>query len=155
MDLAAREAVETLVAALDHESRSVEEDREYLALRLDMLAELIADKAAKIRRAEVRSRVPAPTDDLPPDAPTGLYLDRPFVVEDLEWIEMAWDSYLSGRLTEGPPRPFQIMLVFQAIRHDARATEEFLHAMNTIVLPFCRRRRLRDQPHLRDLGAAK
>jgi hypothetical protein len=91
--------------------------------------------------------------DLPPDAPTGLYLDRPFDVDDLEWITMAWAAYLSRG--EGPPRPFQLMLVFKAIRRDERAVEEFLRVMNTIVLPLCRRLRLQEQPNLRDLGAAK
>jgi hypothetical protein len=153
MDAAAREAATTLVDALDQESRAAEEDREYLALRLDMLAELVAGEAAKARRAEARARVPAPANDLPPDAPTGLYLDRPFDAVDLEWIRMAWGAYLSRSCTGGPSRPAQLMLVFQAIHRDERAAKEFLHVMNTVVLPLCRWLRLQDQPHLRDLGA--
>jgi hypothetical protein len=153
MDAAARAAVTVLVDALGQESRAAEEDREYLALRLDMLAELIADQAAEARCAEPLARSPAPMDDLPPDALTGLYLDRPFDVDDLEWIRMAWGAYLSRR-DEGPRRPFQLMLVFQAIRHDELAARAFLRVMNMVILPLCRRRRLQEQPHLRDLGAA-
>lgn len=154
MDLAACEAVAVFVDALVHESRVVEEDREHLALRLDMLAERIKDEAIRVRRLAAEPRVAATTDDLPPDAATGLYLDRPFDVDDLKWIKLAWASYLGRYESGGPPRPFQLMLVFQTIRRDARATEEFLRVMNTIVLPLCRRLRLQEQPHLRDLGAA-
>lgn len=93
-------------------------------------------------------------DDLPPDGATGLYLDRAFVTEDLEWIKMAWDAYLSHCADGGSPRPAQLMLVFQAIRRDERATAEFLRLMNTIILPLCRRLRLKVQPDLVKLGAA-
>lgn len=56
MDDAARKVVETLVAALEGESISVEEDPDYLALRLDMLAEMIEDAAAKVRRHGAKAR---------------------------------------------------------------------------------------------------
>jgi hypothetical protein len=46
------------------------------------------------------------------------------------------------------------MIVFQAIRRDVRASAEFVRVMNTVVLPFLRRLRLRDQPQLVNLGAA-
>lgn len=154
MDAAARQVVAAFVDALVQESRGAEEDREYLALRLDMLAELVVDEAAKVRRAETPPSPPAPTDDLPPDAATGLYLDRPLDVDDLEWIRMAWGAYLSRSCTGGPSRPAQLMLVFQAIHRDEHAAKEFLRVMNTIVLPLCRRLRLQEQPNLRDLGAA-
>lgn len=102
---------------------------------------------------EAEEGSPASTDDLPPDATTGTYLDRSFDVDDLEWIKRGWDAYLS-RTGILPCRPAQLMLVFQAIRRDARATEEFLLVMNTVVLPLCRRLRLKEQAHLRALGAA-
>ena len=113
-----------------------------------MLDELAALRATARLRVEAE---PAVTDDLPPDAATGLYLDRPLDAEDLEWLKMAWDAYLPG--TGGPGRPTQLMLVFQAIHCDERATTEFLRVMNTIVLPLLRRLRLKEQPNLTKLGA--
>lgn len=117
-----------------------------------MLDELAAYRAKDRLRAETRD--PAGTDDLPPDAATGLYLDVPFAVEDFVWIKMAWDAYLSRGDGGGPPRPAQLMLVFAAIHRNERATAEFLRVMNTVVLPLLRRLRLKEQPHLTKLGAA-
>ncbi len=125
------------------------DDVEHKALLLAMLDELAAFRAKESLRADPEIEVN--TDDLPPDVPTGLYLDRPFTDEDLEWIKRAWDAYHAG---EGPSRPGQIMLVFQAIRRDERATAEFLRVMNTIVLPLLRRLALKERPHLSKLGAA-
>jgi len=116
-----------------------------------MLDELAAYRAKE--RLGAAPQDPACTNDLPPDAATGLYLDRAFDVDDFAWIKMAWDAYLS-RADGGPARPAQIMLVFQAIQRDARATGEFLAIMNTAVLPLLRRLRLKEQPHLTKLGAA-
>lgn len=116
-----------------------------------MLDELGAFRA-KERLGIADVQVPAVTDDLPPDGATGLYLDRPFDAEDLGWIKMAWDAYLPG--TSDPVRPTQLMIVFQAIRRDERATAEFLRVMNTIVLPLLRRLRLKEHPQLTKLGAA-
>lgn len=109
------------------------------------------DELAQLRvKAHLRADVTpaASTADLPPDGATGLYLDVPFTADDLGWIQLAWDAYHSGG-----PRPGQIMLVFAAIRRDARATEEFLRVMNTSVLPLLRRLRLKQQPELAKLGA--
>jgi hypothetical protein len=132
---------------------SIHEVREVLAettANLGVLSTMLDELAAHRARQRLDMSVPpsADTDDLPPDAPTGLYLDVPFSVEDMEWIKMALSR---GSDTE---RSNQLMLVFQAIRRDARATSEFLRAMNTIVLPLLRRLRLRDQPQLAKLGAA-
>jgi hypothetical protein len=116
-----------------------------------MLDELAILRAKDRLRADVQ--VPDTAVDLPPDAATGLYLDRPFDADDLEWIKMAWQAYLARGDGGGPPRPAQLMLVFQAIRRDDRSTAEFLRVMNTIVLPLCRRLRLKAQPHLSQIGA--
>jgi hypothetical protein len=124
----------------------------HLGVLSAMLDELAAHRART--RLGTNAAPPADTDDLPPDAPTGLYLDVPFCAEDLEWITAAWTAYQSRGGGEGFPRPTQLMLVFQAIRRSERATPEFLRAMNTIVLPLLRRLRLRDQPQLAKLGAA-
>ena len=123
------------------------EGAEALTAMLDELAMLRAKE-----RLRVDPDLPVDTDDLPPDAATGLYLDVPFTVEDLVWIRMAWDLYLSTGVSA--TRPGQLTLVFAAIRRDERATAEFLRVMNTIVLPLLRRIRLKDQPHLTKLGAA-
>jgi hypothetical protein len=122
---------------------------EVLTAMLDELAALRAKDRLHAAPQEAVS-----TADLPPDGATGLYLDRALDAEDLEWIKMAWDAYLSRGGGGGPPRPAQLMLVFQAIRRDERSTAEFLRVMNTIVLPLCRRLRLKEQPHLTNLGAA-
>jgi hypothetical protein len=116
-----------------------------------MLDELAAFRAKDRLCADA---LPAISDDLPPDAATGLYLDRPLNADDLAWIKMAWDAYLSRGDGGGSSRPSQLMLVFQAIRRDPRSTAEFLRVMNTIVLPLLRRIRLKEQPHLSKLGAA-
>ncbi len=128
--------------------RSIEQASAHLRTLLAMLDELGAHRAKQRLGADVSS---AADDDLPPDGPTGLYLDAPFDEDDPEWIKRAFDALTN---TGGAKRPGQLMLVFQAIRHDSRATAEFVRAMNTIVLPFLRRLRLRDQPQLRNLGAA-
>lgn len=129
--------------------RALEQTGGHLRVLLAMLDELGAHRAKQRLGAEAPP--PADTDDLPPDGPTGLYFDVPFDKDDLGWIKMAWDALAHG---SGSKRPSQLMLVFQAIRSDDRAIAEFLRAMNTIVLPFLRRLRLRDQPQLRNLGAA-
>lgn len=114
-----------------------------------MLDELAAYRAAE--RLHAAPQEPANVADLPSDGATGLYLDHPFDAADLEWIKMAWDAYAArGDVTA---RPSQLMLVFQAIRRDERSTAEFLRVMNTIVLPICRRIRLKEQPQLSQLGA--
>lgn len=120
---------------------------EILTAMLDELATLRATD-----RLRAAPQEPGDTADLPPDGATGLYLDRAFDAEDLEWIKMAWDAYLSR--DGGSARPGQIMLVFDAIRRNERATIEFLRVMNTVVLPLCRRLRLKEHPHLTKLGAA-
>ena len=117
-----------------------------------MLDELAAYRAKEQLRADAMP--PADDCDLPPDGATGLYLDRAFDADDLEWIKMAWEAFLSRGDVGGPNRASQIMLVFQAIRRDERATGEFLRAMNTIVLPLLRRLRLKEHPQLTKLGAA-
>lgn len=117
-----------------------------------MLDELAALRAKDRLRAEATP--PAPDDDLPPDAATGLYLDRPLDPEDLEWIKLAWDAFLSHGDVGGSNRAAQLMLVFQAIRRDDRATAEFLRVMNTLVLPLLRRLCLKERPHLTKLGAS-
>lgn len=113
------------------------------------------DELAVLRskdRLRAEAQPPDTAVDLPPDAATGLYLDRPFDVEDLEWIKMAWDAL--GRSGCPAQRTSQLMLVFQAIRRDERSTVEFLRVMNTIVLPLCRRLRLKTHPHLAKIGTA-
>ena len=138
---------------------SIHELRQSLATTVQHAAILTAmlDELATFR-AKVRLRAdpqePAENADLPPDGATGLYLDRPFVAEDLEWIKMAWDAFLAHGDVGGTNRASQIMLVFQAIRRDERATTEFLRVMNTIVLPLCRRLCLKTRPQLSQLGAA-
>jgi hypothetical protein len=117
-----------------------------------MLDELVSHRAKARLGAEPQD--PAPSDDLPSDAPTGLYLDRPFDGTDLEWLKQAWLAYIS-RHDDGFARPKQLMLVFQTIYREPRARNEFLRVMNTIVLPLCRRLRLQEQPQLRDLGASE
>lgn len=117
-----------------------------------MLDELAAYRAAERLRAAPQE--PVNVADLPSDGATGLYLDRPFDAADLEWIKMAWDAFLKHGDVGGPNRASQIMLVFQAIRRDSRSMAEFLRVMNTIVLPICRRIRLKEQPQLSQLGAA-
>ena len=109
-----------------------------------MLDELAAYRATD--RFHAAPQEPVGTADLPPDRATGLYLDRAFDAEDLEWIKMAWDAFLIRGDVGGPNRASQIMLVFQAIHRDARATGEFLRLMNTVVLPLLRRLRLRSIP---------
>jgi len=121
---------------------------EHAEILTAMLDELAAYRAKG--RLQADPQEPASISDLPPDGATGLYLDRAFDADDLEWIKRAWDAY-QGR---GPSRASQIMLVFQAIRRDERSTAEFLRVMNTIVLPLLRRLRLQEQPHLTQLGAA-
>jgi hypothetical protein len=143
-------------AAVEAVHRPIHELRESLDRTVEHASDLAAalDELAQFRakeRLHADAAPPADTDDLPPDAATGLYLDRPFDVFDLGWIKMAWDAYHES---EGPSRPGQIMLVFEAIRHDERATVEFLRVMNTIVLPLLRRLRLKEHPHLAKLGAA-
>lgn len=49
MDEAARKALEKLLVALDSTSKRNAEDRDYFALRLDMLAEQIAHEAKQVR----------------------------------------------------------------------------------------------------------
>ena len=143
-------------AAVEAVHRPLHELREILDRTVEHASDLAAalDELAQLRakeRLRAAALPPADTDDLPPDVATGLYLDRPFDADDLGWIKMAWDSYSAG---EGPARPGQIMLVFQAIRRDERATAEFLRVMNTIVLPLLRRLRLKEHPDLAKLGAA-
>ncbi len=134
-----------------HAVRKVlEETTAHLGILTAMLDELAAHRARQRLGSHVAP--PADTEDLPPDAPTGLYLDRPLDADDLGWIKMAWDAFLSG--SSRSARATQIMLMFQAIRRDDRATAEFLRAMNTIVLPLLRRLRLRDQPQIAKLGSA-
>ena len=140
------------------QSSSIHELREVLAKSAESAEILIAmlDELA-ILRAKERLRAdtlpPPNTDDLPPDAATGLYLDRPFGPEDFEWIKMAFDKMLQSGV-EGQGRPGQILLVFQAMRRDERATAEFFRVMNTIMLPLLRRIALKDRPRLAKLGAA-
>lgn len=98
-------------------------------------------------RLRVEALPPDTAPDLPPDAATGLYLDRPFDADDLEYIKMACGGHSS-------PRVGQLMLVFAAIRRDDRSLAEFLRVMNTIVLPLCRRLRLKIHPHLTKMGIA-
>ena len=117
-----------------------------------MLDELAAFRAKG--RLQTAPQEAADVADLPSDGATGLYLDRPFDAEDLGWIKMAWDAFLKHGDVGGPMRASQLMLVFQAIQRDARSTAEFLRVMNTIVLPICRRIRLKTQPHLSQIGAA-
>lgn len=125
---------------------------DHAGILTEMLDELAAYRAKE--RLHADAMPPADDYDLPPDGATGLYLDRAFDAEDLTWIKMAWDSFLAQGDVGGPNRASQIMLVFQAIHRDARATGEFLHSMNTVVLPFLRRLRLKEHPHLTKLGAA-
>jgi len=136
-----------------HELReAIAKTAEHAGMLTGMLDELAASRAKERLRADAQD--PADTSDLPSDGATGLYLDRPLDVDDLEWIKMAWDAYLLRGDGGGPPRVAQLMLVFQAIRRDERATTAFLVAMNTIVLPLLRRIRLKAQPNLSQLGAA-
>ena len=125
---------------------------EHAGMLTGMLDELAASRAKERLHADAQD--PADTSDLPPDGATGLYLDRSFAVDDLEWIKMAWDAYQARSSSGNPARASQIMLVFQAIRRDERATTAFLVAMNTIVLPLLRRIRLKAQPNLSKLGTA-
>ncbi len=121
---------------------------------LDVLTSML-DELAQYRATAGLRAEPSPAadlDDLPPDGATGLYLDHPLGAEDLEWVKMAWDALLRGGTAA--PRPMQLMLVFQTIRRDERATGEFLRVMNTIVLPLLRRLRLSSQPELSRLGGA-
>jgi hypothetical protein len=129
--------------------RSIEQTSIHLRTLLAMLDELGAHRAKQRLGVDVSTL--ADDEGLPPDGATGLYLDVPFDEDDPEWIKRAFDALTN---TGGAKRPGQLMLVFQAIRYDSRATAEFVRAMNTIVLPFLRRTRLRDQPQLRNLGAA-
>ena len=138
-------------------SPSISELREVLVKTAECAEDLAAmlDELAALRakdRLRAEATPPAPDDDLPPDAATGLYLDHPLDADDLAWIKMAWDAYLPG--SSGPGRPTQLMLVFQAIRRDDRATAEFLRVMNTLVLPLLRRLCLKERPHLTKLGVA-
>jgi hypothetical protein len=116
-----------------------------------MLDELAAYRAKERLHADAEPS--AATDDLPPDAATGLYLDRPFDGDDFTWIKMAFETYVQ-RHDGRPKRASQIMLVLQAIHRNERATREVLRVMNTIVLPLLRRLRLKEHPHLTKLGAA-
>ena len=152
-------AVPRAVAPARSGQLSIHELREALAKTVEhteVLTSMLDELAAF--RASARLRVDAPetavTNDLPPDAATGLYLDRAFAADDLEWIKMAWDAFLSHGDVGGPNRASQIMLVFAAIQRDERATKEFLRVMNTSVLPLLRRLRLKEQPQLAQLGAA-
>lgn len=136
---------------------SVHEMRESLTKLIEhanifetMLDELALLRAKERLRADVAA--PAGTEDLPPDAATGLYFDVPFAVEDFLWLNQIFNAYLGARDGD-PTRPWQLHLVFAAIRRDERATAEFLRVMNTIVLPLLRRIRLKEQPHLTKLGA--
>jgi hypothetical protein len=124
------------------------ENAEALTAMLDELAVLRAKE-----RLRADALPAAATDDLPPDAPTGLFLDRAFSAEDFVWIKMAFDKLLQSGV-QGQGRPGQIMLVFQSIRRDERATAEFFRVMNTIMLPLLRRIRLKEQLDLVRLGAA-
>jgi len=125
---------------------------EHSEVLTSMLDELAAFRANARLGVEVQET--AVTDDLPPDAATGLYLDVPFDAEDFMWIKMAFDTYAHRNDGGGPKRISQIMLVFVAIQRDERATKEFLRVMNTSVLPLLRRLRLKAQPQLTQLGAA-
>jgi len=111
-------------------------------------ARLYADAADGVADSMKPSRI---YDDLPPDAPTGLYLDAPFTADDIAWIKMAFETYAA---LGGAKRISQIMLVFAAIQRNERGMNEFLHVMNMIVLPLLRRLRLKEQPNLTKLGAA-
>lgn len=136
-----------------HEVRRViEQAGAHLRVMSAMLDELAAHRASQ----RLGTQVPPSEgfEDLPPDAPTGLYLDVPFDKDDLEWIKRAWDVFGRGYDNGGAKRPSQLMLVFQAIRRDDRVMAEFLRVMNTIILPLLRRSRLKDQPGLIKLGAA-
>ena len=127
-----------------------------MASNMGVLSAMLDELAAHRAKDRLRPSAPSPvdTDDLPSDGATGLYFDRAFDADDLEWIKMAWDAFLAHGDVGGANRASQIMLVFQAIRRDGRATAEFLRVMNTIVLPLLRRLRLREQPQLTKLGAA-
>ena len=147
----------SVLSTMKHADTSIHELRQALSSTVQhteiltaMLDELAAYRAKD--RLGAQPQDSASTNDLPPDAATGLYLDVPFKVEDFVWIKMAWDAYLNR--DHGSPRPGQLMLVFQAIRRDERSTGEFLRVMNTIVLPLLRRLRLKEQPQLTKLGAA-
>ena len=77
----------------DHDSAiiSVSELRETLARTLAYAGVLttMLDELAQLRakeRLRADSTPAVDTDDLPPDAATGLYLDRPFDADDLEWL---------------------------------------------------------------------
>jgi hypothetical protein len=143
-------------APLHTPALAIHELREILAETVEgtkalsaMIDELVQLRAKDRLRAEALP--PDEAADLPPDAATGLYLDRPFDVDDLTWIAQALGSRTDG----GAARYAQLMLVFEAIRRDDRAAAEFLRVMNTIVLPICRRLRLQRQPHLTKIGAAE
>lgn len=122
---------------------------------LAMVDELAGFRAKARLYADVADLTKSPPtyDDLPPDAPTGLYLDRPFNADDVAWIKMLFELS-AARNDGGPKRADQLMLVFSAIQRDARAMTAFLRAMNTIVLPLLRRLRLKEQPQLTKLGAS-
>ena len=134
---------------------AIAEVAEHHNVLVEMLDELLVLRAKARLYADIAElmKPTATYDDLPPDGATGLYLDRPFVAEDLEWIKMAWDAFLSRGDVGGPNRASQIMLVFQAIQCDERASSAFLRVMNTIVMPLLRRLRLKEHPHLTKLGA--
>ena len=56
MDDAARKVLEAMIAALESNSIAVGEDREYLALRLDMLADVLEHAAHMVRRRAARDK---------------------------------------------------------------------------------------------------
>ena len=148
-----RDASPSVTGSSIHELRqSLSTTLQHAEILTSALDELAAYRSKEHLRADPQE--PADTADLPPDAATGLYLDRPFDGDDLEWIKLAWDAFLTRGDVGGPNRASQIMLVFQAIHRDARATGEFLRIMNTVVLPLLRRLRLKEHPHLAKLGAA-
>jgi len=152
----------TRVAADPPPAPSVHEVRQALDATtgcLGVLSAMLDELAVHRARARLGAGAPSPSlavtgsDDLPPDGPTGLYLDRPIDADELEWFKKAWDALLSRGAGGTPERPLHLMLVFEAIRRDARATTEFLRVMNADVLPLLRRLRLRDQPQFAKLGA--
>lgn len=69
-------------------------------------------------------------------APSGnLYLDRPFMPEDVLWIRDAIKK-IAGTSTA---RVGQLMLVFERMTRSSAATAEFCTLMNAVVLPVLRK----------------
>lgn len=144
---------------VDGSPASIHELKAMLTRTMSCVAALMPmlDELAQLRareRLHANWQQPDDVDDLPPDAPTGLYLDRPFDIDDLGWLRSCSGSG-SRPDSGGPPRLVQLMLVFKAIQDDARATREFLRAMNTNILPLLRRLRLQRHPELAKLGASR